>query len=133
MVERIALMSIHPAFANAIVDGRKTVEFRKRALATDVQRVLVYATSPIKRVIGEFSVARIVKGCPEDIWSEFGADGVISHEDYKSYYSASSAAAAIVIEGARRFAHPVALSDFEPPPAVPQSFSYLDASAVTWQ
>ncbi len=44
----IALMSIHPQYANAIVEGTKRVEFRKRPLARNVTHVIVYATAPVK-------------------------------------------------------------------------------------
>ena len=45
---RVALMAIQPGYAEAILAGVKTVEFRKRALAPDIETVLVYETSPDK-------------------------------------------------------------------------------------
>lgn len=42
---RIALISIHPQFAEAIVGGNKRVEFRKTALRSDVNHALIYSTS----------------------------------------------------------------------------------------
>ena len=44
---RIALMSIRPQFAAAILDGSKRVEFRKRPLAADIGTVVIYATKPV--------------------------------------------------------------------------------------
>ena len=38
---RLALLSVHPEFADALVRGEKLVEFRKRALAADVTHVVV--------------------------------------------------------------------------------------------
>ena len=35
------MMSVHPRFSAGLVDGQKTVEFRKRRLAPDVRRVLI--------------------------------------------------------------------------------------------
>ncbi len=43
---RHVVMSVHPRFAEAIMDGRKKIEFRKRPLADDVSVVWVYATAP---------------------------------------------------------------------------------------
>ena len=53
---RVALMSIHPRYAHAILEGRKTVEFRKRPLAEDVTHVVIYSTVPDRAVIGYFTV-----------------------------------------------------------------------------
>ena len=74
--ERVALLSVHPLYAAALVDGRKTVEFRKRRLAPDVSRVRVYATAPLQHVIGEFEVAETVEGTPGEIWDRFGSAGL---------------------------------------------------------
>ena len=38
---RHVVMSVHPRFAEAIMDGRKKVEFRKRRLADDVMTALI--------------------------------------------------------------------------------------------
>lgn len=55
-VGRVALISIRPRYAHAILDGRKTVEFRKRRLAEDVTHVVIYSTRPDRAVIGFFEL-----------------------------------------------------------------------------
>ena len=52
---RVAVMSIHPRYAEAILSGQKRVEFRKRRLAPDVTTVLVYATQPVGVLVGRLS------------------------------------------------------------------------------
>lgn len=53
-----------------------------------------------------------------------------------AYYGNAASAVAIVVGEAERLASPVALRELNPPPAVPQSFSYisylgdLDASGL---
>lgn len=126
--DRVALMSIHQRWADAIMDGRKRVEFRKRRLAPDIETVIVYATAPVSKVVGRFTVERVVSGTPDDIWASFGAVGVIDYADYCSYYEGSDSAVAIVVGDAERFEDPLALADIEPRPAVPQSFAYLPAT-----
>lgn len=123
--ERVALMAIHEKWAEAILDGHKRVEFRKRRLAPDINTVLVYATAPISKVIGQFTVERIATGTPAEIWDTYGAVGVIEESAFFSYYENSESAVAIVVAEATRFAAPVPLDDFEPKPAVPQSFAYV--------
>lgn len=127
--ERVALMAIHERYAEAIMDGVKRVEFRKQRLADDIQTVWVYATAPVSKVIGHFSVDEIVQGTPKDIWDRFGAVGVIEQEAFFDYYDGRSTAIAIVVRSAERLPDPVALQEMDPRPAVPQSFAYLPATS----
>jgi len=122
-------MAIHPRFAEAIMDGEKSVEFRKRRLADDIREVWVYATAPVSQVIGKFSVEEIVQAEPRVIWAQYGGRGVIDRDDFFDYYADSSAAVAIVVGAATRFAEPFDLVDMDPRPAVPQSFAYISQSA----
>lgn len=130
-VERVALMAIHERYADAIMEGVKRVEFRKRRLADDIATVgvWVYATSPVSKVIGHFSVDEIVQGNPHDIWERFGAVGVIDRDAFFAYYDGAHTAVAIVVKNAERLPAPVALDEIKPRPAVPQSFAYLPAAA----
>lgn len=130
-VERVALMAIHERYADAIMEGVKRVEFRKRPLADDIATVWVYATSPVSKVIGRFSVDEIVQGDPHDIWERFGAVGVIDRDAYFAYYDGARTAVAIVVKNAERLPAPIALDEIEPRPAVPQSFAYLPAAPST--
>lgn len=128
--ERVALMAIHERFADAIMEGVKLVEFRKRRLADDIETVWVYATAPVSKVIGQFSVGEIVSGTPGDIWERFGSVGVIDQDAFFKYYDNTSTAVAIVVGNAERLTDPVALAEMDPRPAVPQSFAYLSAASL---
>lgn len=129
-VGRVALMAIHPHYADAILDGRKQVEFRKRRVAADIDTVLIYATSPVSRVVGSFTIEDVVVDAPDAIWSEFGEIGVIDRDSFAEYYASSAAAVAIRVKHSERFERPIALSELDPRPAVPQSFSYLPQSVL---
>src|SRR5690606_10028124 len=68
---RQALMSIRPPYAAAILDGTKLVEFRKRRLASDIDTVVIYMTSPVMAVVGHFTVTEQVTGSPSELWARF--------------------------------------------------------------
>jgi predicted transcriptional regulator len=123
-------MAIHPKYADAILDGDKHVEFRKRPLAPDVATVIIYATMPVKRIVGEFSIVRTLNGSPSELWQAVGADGAIDVESYAAYYSGSVTAVGIVVSGARRYPQTVALAQLTPEPAVPQSYTYVTGHQV---
>lgn len=121
-------MAIHQVWAEAIMDGRKRVEFRKRRLADDIETVLVYATAPVSKVVGHFTIDEVVSSSPADIWARFGSVGVIDHDAFFSYFEGRSSAVAILVASAQRFEDPLALTDIDPRPAIPQSFSYLPST-----
>ena len=64
----IALLPIHPEYANAILDGLKKVEFRKRLFKKDVQRILIYACHPVMSLVGYFDVDDITETTPKNIF-----------------------------------------------------------------
>ena len=121
-MKRVVLMSIHPEFANAILDGTKTIEFRRRPIATDITDGLIYSTSPVKAITGELSISEQVIYCPQYMWAKFGHLGGIDRKRFFSYFKDSPQAVGIIIESARRFTTPREL-----PKGVkaPMSFLYL--------
>ena len=130
MSKRFALMSIHPKYAEAILDGSKRVEFRKRRLPDDIDKVVIYATSPIKAVLGEFMVARRVTATPPTLWRLFSGDGAgVTRAELETYYFAEPSSemprgTAIVIASPITYDEPRPLADYgivHPP----QSWRYL--------
>lgn len=128
--QRVALMSIHPEYANAILDGSKRIEFRKRRLAADIRTVLIYATSPVRRILGHFTVAEMVSTTPEHLWREFGEHGGISESLFHEYYTGADRAVGLVVDEAHRLPTALPLDHISPDITAPQSFAYLDASRL---
>lgn len=73
-----AVFSIKPYFADAILDGSKTVELRKVAPKRSVERAWIYSTAPVMRIVGHFRPGQIRDATHEDRWhalvSELDAD-----------------------------------------------------------
>jgi predicted transcriptional regulator len=125
--ERVAVMAIHPRYADAILSGEKLVEFRKRKLADDITTVLIYATAPVQRVVGEFSIKETVIDKPASIWATFGGVGIIDESNFDDYYASSTQAVALVVDQAYRYARPQTLDELEAS-SIPQSFYYVHRS-----
>lgn len=121
----VALLPIQPRYANAIIRGEKRVEFRRRRFGREVQYVVVYASSPIRAIIGYFRISSISEGCPLAIWEEFKHIGGIDHEDYFRYYEGADRAVAIGIERVCVLGSPVPLNRLSGSLKAPQSYSYL--------
>ena len=56
------LLSIKPEYASKILDGTKRYEYRRAIFKrTEVTTVVVYASDPVRKVIGEFAPG---ESCP---------------------------------------------------------------------
>ncbi|MBW3068974.1 ASCH domain protein [Actinomyces sp. 594] len=117
-------MSIHPAYARAILEGRKTIEFRKRRLAADITHVVIYSTAPDQAVVGYFTVNGQETSSPASLWRDFRDQGVISEDDFFAYYAGRSQATGIKVGEATRLRNVLPLSDIGVS-RPPQSFQYL--------
>lgn len=125
---RVALMSIRPEFADAILSGEKVVEFRKRPVADDVSHVLIYATMPVGSLLGWFAVRGQTTMSPEGLWSTFRAVGGISKSRFFEYYEQRERGTGILVDTAARFSKPFPLTELGTSLRPPQSFQYLTAS-----
>jgi hypothetical protein len=56
-----ALLSIRPPYASAIFGGTKRFEFRRMIFREPVKSVVVYVTTPVCRVWGEFDVDQVIE------------------------------------------------------------------------
>lgn len=120
-----ALLSIKPEFAEQIFAGTKRYEFRKAVFKReDLDGVLVYASSPVQRVIGEFKIETIIADDPESVWQRTQRFAGISREYFMSYFGGRDRAYAIKVATPRLFARKRKLSDYHVRTA-PQSFVYV--------
>ena len=127
----VALLSIRPEYVERILDGTKRVEFRKTRLSSDLKYVVVYCTSPVKRVVAFFRVAAIVHGAPKEIWAQYRSIAGISHAFFRDYYQKSNNAVAIEVDQVFQLRTPIPLRDLDAELSPPQSFQYVPASFVT--
>lgn len=122
------LLSIKPEFAEKIFNGTKKYEFRKSIFKrTDVHKIIVYASSPVKKVIGEFTIEDILNDNLDVIWNKTAVSSGISKGFYLTYFENKSKAYAIKIGRTKRYKQARELSDYNVHTA-PQSFAYLAES-----
>jgi len=123
-------MSIHPRYADAILEGTKEVEFRKRALASDISIVLLYATAPVRRLVGTFQLSDTLTANPRDLWQQFAPVGGIEKDAFDAYYLGRDVGVALLVASPRRFDIPVRLEQLSPSPGPPQSVAYIPADVL---
>ena len=122
---RIALMPIQPQYVQAIVAGQKKVEFRRRKFACPVTDVVVYATSPIKKVVAHFRVGHVTEATPRELWQRFRSVAGIDEQAFWAYYDGTDHGVAIGIDQLVVLDRPVSLASVSRSLSVPQSFCYI--------
>lgn len=120
------LLSIKPEFAEKILNGTKKFEFRKGIFKNNnITTVVIYATMPVGKVVGQFSIDEILANDPESLWVKTKKYAGISKNFFDSYYSGRETAYAIKVGEVERFAVPLPLSSLGDGIKAPQSFLYL--------
>ncbi len=121
------ILSIKPEFCNAILQGEKIYEFRKRIFKTkeEIDYVFIYSTSPIQKIVAAFTIESILCDHPKNLWKKCKEGAGISKDLFFSYFGARPEGYAIEIDEVIKF-DPIdpkhVVSDFNPP----QSFCYTD-------
>ncbi len=119
------LLSIKPQFALKIFDGTKKFEFRKCIFKnSDIKTVVVYASAPMQKVIGEFTIDEIMEEQPNVLWEMTQKHSGITKEFFDEYFSNRDRAFAIKVKDIVQYKKPLDLIDFNLNFA-PQSFVYL--------
>ncbi|MBR2547802.1 MAG: ASCH domain-containing protein [Eubacterium sp.] len=118
------LLSIKPEYVTKIVSGTKKYEFRKFHCREDVDTIVIYATAPVKQVIGEVSIIAVIEDAVEEVWKQTRPDGGITKKAFKEYYKNKQVAIAYQLGEVRTYDEPMALSDVGLS-YVPQSFAYI--------
>jgi predicted transcriptional regulator len=63
------VLSIKPEYAFKIFDGTKKFEFRKSIFKNEnIKSIIVYASSPVQQVIGEFEIDEVLNYDLSTLW-----------------------------------------------------------------
>jgi predicted transcriptional regulator len=119
------LLSIKPEFANKIFDGSKKFEFRRVIFKSqDVKTIIVYASSPVQKVIGEFEIEEILNEDLNSLWEKTKDFAGIPEQFFFEYFGEKNKGFAIRIKKTKKYKTPLCLQkEFNISP--PQSFAYV--------
>ena len=118
------LMSIKPEFVDKILTGEKQYEFRKSIFKEKVERIYIYSTYPVKKIVGYFEVDEIIHNSPEELWNSYSEVSGISKKDFFKYFKDHEKGYAIKINNLKVFDEFIEMKDF----TAPQSFCYVENS-----
>ena len=121
------ILSIRPTFCQSIFEGKKVYEYRKRVFKrTDVDKVYIYASKPICKIVGYFTITDMIEDSPNVMWQMTHEGSGITKEYFDAYFKNSDTAYAIKIGQVVKLDNPIdpkeVIKDFH----APQNFMYVD-------
>lgn len=120
------LLSIKPDFVNEIIKGNKKYEYRKKIFRKDVNSIVIYASKPVGKIVGEFTVGKILNDTPENLWLETSEYSGISQDFFYQYFRGRSEGYAIQIKEFHQYEVPIdPYNEFEKF-IPPQSYKYIE-------
>ena len=139
MSYRVVLLSIKPKYANAILNGTKKFELRKKAPSLDPgDIIIIYSSSPDKAIIGGFQLSSLISMTPKRLWRLVRHWSLVNKREYEEYFTNCINANALEVGIAWRLERPIGLDplrQYWPHFSPPQNYRYLWADqdgSVLW-
>ena len=124
------IISIHPEHVEKILSGEKTWEYRKSIFKKDkdeIDRVYIYSTSPVKKIVASFEIGRVLKGSPEELWKKTGQESGTDKQELMEYFEGHTVGYGIEIKDLQELEEPIdPYEEFEDFHA-PQSYMYIES------
>ena len=125
-MQKIALISIKPKFANQILFGVKKFEYRKRSVSADTTHLVLYMTAPVMRIVGMVTIKKVHSGAPSTIWEKTKSRAGITRSFYRAYFKNAKTAYAIELNTVTPFNQWIDPKELDNNFRAPQSFKYID-------
>lgn len=123
------LISIRPEHADNIIEGVKTVEFRRRFPTEARARgatVWIYSTAPVKQVIGVATIESVAQMALPKLWTSHGTAGAVDRCVFDNYFAGMSEGYAIILSEIRRLTTAVCADDLKALNfSTPQSYRFV--------
>lgn len=127
---RFAVISIKPQYVEAIVEGQKIYELRRRKpnlVKGDL--LFIYETSPRKKVTASAELERIINENIDTLWEKVAESCAVNFETFTDYFKGCKNGYALQLKNVKSYRNPLSLDDLRcqmPKYMPPQFFHYLD-------
>ena len=118
------LLSINPEYVDCILRGEKEYEYRKFRCRSDVNKIIIYATAPQKRVVAEAEISEIIEDDVLSVWRQTKEHSGVSYPFFRKYYKGKKTAVAYHLKNLTVYDAPMMLHEIGVAKA-PQSYCYL--------
>lgn len=122
ITHKYLFIAVKPEYANKLISGQKDIELRKvRPHVQQGDYVIIYASAPVKAVIGLGKIKNIIECSPNEMWVKHSIRLGITQQDFNTYYIGHKKSIGIEFEMIKPIA-PIGLeelkkvdSNFHPP------------------
>lgn len=127
--EKPVLLSVKPRYADAILQGAKTIEVRRRPInAKSDSTILIYSSSPVKSVVGKAQLRRVIVADVELAWKKYSRQLGLTKTEFETYLEGCAAAYLLVLDDVCQLSEPIGLQTLREfgPFHPPQSYRYVN-------
>lgn len=125
----VVLLSVRSPHVDRLLDGTKTIEFRRRRWSVpNGARVLLYGSRDHRAIVGSLTVKMTHVGSRTAMWEAHGEESGLTRQEYRDYFSGADIAVAIEVQDVARLPDPLGLTELRrrsPGFLVPQSYRFL--------
>lgn len=123
-MKKSIIISINPEHVENIINGTKKYEYRTRAAKQDINKILIYETVPVKKIVAEAKIEEVLILPKEELWLKTKYESGITKEFYDKYFDGREVACAYKLGKITVYRKPKELIDFGLNYA-PQSYAYV--------
>ncbi len=106
------MLAIDPKYAELIFRGLKKWEYRRRIPKESFETVELYATAPISKVVGRFTVGHVLTGSVDSVWASTAPFSGLNESEYRGYFAGAKEAHAIQVTNVIKYKHPRGVDSF---------------------
>lgn len=121
----VILLSIKPEYVDKIFAGNKRYEFRRKGCKRQVSKIVIYATCPVRKVLGEMEIKQVLVDSPLRLWECTKQYAGIDENLFFKYFQGCSIAYGYEVKNVIRYNRARDLSEYGIAFA-PQSYIYLN-------
>lgn len=118
------ILPIAPQYIEKILSGEKKYEYRKRLCKNNISRIYLYATAPVKGIVGEVEVIGKLEKNTNDLWDLTFQDSGIDVCFFNKYFKGCSNASAYKLGRVKKYANKIPLHSIGIDYTI-QSFKYI--------
>lgn len=118
------ILPIKPRYVEKILDKEKKYEYRKQICIDNIDKIYLYATAPVKAILGEADVLEKIIMNKENLWKLTKEQSGISKDYFDDYFGKSEMASAYRLGEIEKYQKPILLSEVGIK-YVPQSYIYV--------
>ena len=128
------VFSIKKEYCLNLLNGRSMWEYRRRKNQIRAgDKIILYATSPDKELIGEFIVGQIIIGSAEEVWQKTKSEVCYKFDEVVSYLKSGDYPIAFKVNGSKKYEKPISLLKipfFKPPMSYCKAPEQLKSSGL---